>query len=234
MSATQLKHASILPPPVIQQSTESDTKSDIARLIPQLKQLQIALEKLQLVQEKSHPKKQLLEITYQTVEQKRQQLQAAHQKKRAQAAVLDMGIHVTNNKQPEVQFHRAQQLENFGILTSRIVHNLNDTLSSILTISQLLRSRRPNLSEQSQEMLAMPENSAKRGANLTRQILTYSREPQREHQPTQIASLFQGALNAAHEALSDGGVLTVSAGNCCVDQASASNNPDAQGGNYVA
>lgn len=268
MSMPQSKHTSIPPIPVSQQSAESN----IARLVPQREQLRIALEQLRLIQEELHRKNQLLEIAHQTIEQKRQQLQAAHQKIYEQATVINESVDADNYKQPEAQLSHAQRLENLGTLTSQIVHDLNNILSPILTVSQLLQ-RHPDLSEQSQEMLKILENSAKRGATLTKQILTYSRELHGEYKLTQIASLLQEALYTsqltfqksiridchlsdqslwlvtvdstqihqvlmnlcvnAYDAMSDGGVLTVSAENCVVDQPSASSKPDALVGNYV-
>lgn len=191
MSMTQSKYTSTLPLPVRQQSTESN----IARPIPQQEQLRIALEQLQSAQEELHQKNQLLEIVYQTLEQERQQLQAAHQKICEQAAVLNTGIDTANYKQPEAQLNRVKRLESVDTLTSQIAHDLNNILSPILAISQLLRSHHPDLSEQSQEMLMILENSAKRGANLVKQILKYSRESHGEYKPTQIATLLQEVLN---------------------------------------
>ncbi|MBI4785332.1 MAG: hypothetical protein HY785_29110 [Oscillatoriophycideae cyanobacterium NC_groundwater_1537_Pr4_S-0.65um_50_18] len=268
MSITQSKQASILPLSVSQQSTESN----ISRLVPQSEQLQIALEQLRSAQEELHQKNQLLEIAHQTIKQQRKQMRAAHRKIRKQAAEMNTGINAANYEQP-AQLNRAQRLESLGILASRIVHDLNNIFSPILAISQLLYLYHPDLGEQSQEMLEMLEKSARRGANLTKQILTYSRESHGEHQPIQIASLLQEVLCIAqlsfqksihidchlsdqplwliaadstqihqilmnlcvnaHDAMSDGGVLTISAENCFLDQASASIKANIQVGNYV-
>lgn len=268
MGIAQSKHASFLPLPV---SSHSAT-SNIDRPMPQPEQLRIVLEELRSVQKELHQKNQLLEIAHQALKHERRQLQAAHQKIREQAAVLNTDISTTNDEQPQAQFSRTQ-LESLGILTSRIVHDLNNILSPILTISQLLRLRHPDLSGQSQEMLKILENSARRGTNLTKQILTYSRESRGEHKPIQMAALLQETIYTAqlafqksirldrhlsdqslwlviadstqlhqvlmnlymnaHDAMSDGGVLTVSAENCFVDQAAASRHLDAQVGTYV-
>ncbi|GAB4365006.1 MAG: hypothetical protein Kow00121_01200 [Elainellaceae cyanobacterium] len=233
----------------------------------------MALEQLRSVQEELHQKNRLLELAYQRIEQESPQSQAAHQKNCEQATVLNRGINTSKCKQPEAQLNHAQQLESLGLLTSKIVHDLNNVLSPILGISQLLRLRHPDLDEQSQEMLKTLENSARRGANLTRQVLTYSRNPHVGHKPIQIASLLQEALCAAqlafqksirvdyhlsaqplwlvagdstqlhrvlmnlcvnaHDAMSGGGVLTVSAANCFVNQAFTLRNPGVQVGNYV-
>lgn len=263
MSMAQSKYISILPFLVSQEN-----KSGITKQAPQQEQLQIVLEELRSVQEELHQKNQLLEIAHQTIKQERKQLRAARQKIREQAAALKEGMSAANYKQRS----RTQRLESLGILTSRIVHDLNTILTPILTISQLLRLHH-DLSEQSQEMLEMLENSARRGANLTKQILTYSREPHGEHKPTELTSVLQEVLCTtqltfqksihidchpsdqplwlvaadstqlhqvlmnlcmnAHDAMSDGGVLTVSIENCSINQASTSSVPQAQGENYV-
>jgi two-component system, cell cycle sensor histidine kinase and response regulator CckA len=269
MPITQSKHAPTLPVTVSQQLTESN----IARPMSEQEQLRMALEQLQLVQEELHHKNQLLEIVHQTLKQERKRLRAAHQKIRKQATELNTDFNAASYKQPDAHLSHAQRLESLGILVSRIVHDLNNILSPIVTVSQLLRSHNPNLSEQSQEMLKILENSAKRGATLTKQILTYSRESHGEHKLTQIVPLLQESLDTAQvafqksirvdrhlpeqplwsvatdptqiyqvlmnlyvnarDAMSDGGVLTVSAENCFVNQAFTSRHPDARVGNYV-
>lgn len=88
-----------------------------------------------------------------------------------------IGIHIdiTEKKQLEAQFLRAQRLESLGTLASGIAHDLNNILTPMLAIAQLLPLTAQNLSEHNQNLLKTLEVSAKRGADLVKQILSFAR-----------------------------------------------------------
>ena len=88
-----------------------------------------------------------------------------------------IGIHmdITEKKQLEAQFLRAQRLESLGTLASGIAHDLNNILTPILAGAQLLPLKVPHLNEQTQQLLKTIESSAKRGAELIKQILSFAR-----------------------------------------------------------
>jgi signal transduction histidine kinase len=96
---------------------------------------------------------------------------------RAGNPVQMIGIHIdiTEKKQLEAQFLRAQRLESLGTLASGIAHDLNNILTPILAIAKLLPMKIPNLNQRSQWMLETLEISAKRGADLVKQILSFAR-----------------------------------------------------------
>jgi PAS domain S-box-containing protein len=76
--------------------------------------------------------------------------------------------------QQATQMAQAQEVESLGKLASGIAHDLNNVLTPILAIAQLLLYKPESLSQQSREMLQMIVDSAKRGADLITQILTFS------------------------------------------------------------
>lgn len=88
-----------------------------------------------------------------------------------------IGIHmdITEKKQLEAQFLRAQRLESLGTLASGIAHDLNNILTPILAVVQLLPMKLPNLNPQTQHLLQTLETSAQRGAALVKQILSFAR-----------------------------------------------------------
>lgn len=88
-----------------------------------------------------------------------------------------LGIHIdiTEKKQLEAQFLRAQRLESLGTLASGIAHDLNNILTPILTVVQLLPLKLPDLSEKNLRLLKAAEMSARRGADLVKQILSFAR-----------------------------------------------------------
>jgi two-component system, cell cycle sensor histidine kinase and response regulator CckA len=104
-------------------------------------------------------------------------------------SVLVISRDVTEQKQLESQLFRAQRMESLGTLASGIAHDMNNILTPILVVSQLLPLKIPNLNEQNQHLLKMLEDSAKRGGNLVKQILTFSRGLEGERSPVKIEVL---------------------------------------------
>jgi PAS domain S-box-containing protein len=90
-------------------------------------------------------------------------------------SILVVNTDITEKKQLEQQFYRAQRLESLGTLASGIAHDLNNIFTPILGIAQLLPLKLPELDGRTQELLETLEDSAKRGANMVKQILTFAR-----------------------------------------------------------
>jgi PAS domain S-box-containing protein len=90
-------------------------------------------------------------------------------------SILTVSTDITEKKQLEQQFLRAQRLESLGTLASGIAHDFNNILTPILAVAQLLPLKLPNLDDSSQQLLKMLESSAKRGADLVQQILSFTR-----------------------------------------------------------
>jgi PAS domain S-box-containing protein len=80
---------------------------------------------------------------------------------------------ITEKKKLEQQFLRAQRIESVGTLAGGIAHDLNNVLTPILLSIELLRLM--NTNERTLSILAGVESSARRGADLVRQILTFAR-----------------------------------------------------------
>ena len=80
---------------------------------------------------------------------------------------------ITEKKKLEQQFLRAQRIESVGTLAGGIAHDLNNVLTPILMSIELLRLT--NTNARTLSILAGIEGSAKRGADLVRQILTFAR-----------------------------------------------------------
>lgn len=93
-----------------------------------------------------------------------------HQKPKS---ILTVDTDITQKKELEKQFLRAQRMESIGTLASGIAHDLNNVLSPILMSVQLLKNK--NRNEQEISMLGIVENNARRGANLVKQVLSFAR-----------------------------------------------------------
>lgn len=90
-------------------------------------------------------------------------------------SILIVNTDITEKKQFEAQFLRAQRLESLGTLASGIAHDLNNILTPILVIAKLLPIKLPDLDEKNQQMLKTIETSAQCGADLVKQILLFAR-----------------------------------------------------------
>lgn len=99
--------------------------------------------------------------------------QARHGADGAVEAVEGALQDVTDQKALEAQFLRAQRLESVGVLAGGIAHDLNNVLTPILMSVDLLR-----LDERDGDRLQVLEGleaSARRGADMVRQVLTFAR-----------------------------------------------------------
>jgi PAS domain S-box-containing protein len=82
---------------------------------------------------------------------------------------------VTREVQLEAKFREAQKMEAFGQLAGGVAHDFNNLLAVIQLQAGLLRSEQ-NLSMNQLAIVGDLEKAAERGANLTRQLLLFSRK----------------------------------------------------------
>jgi hypothetical protein len=88
-------------------------------------------------------------------------------------SILVVNTDITQKKELEAQFFRAQRLESIGTLASGIAHDLNNILAPILMTAQLLESQLHD--ERSKRLLPILISNAKRGANMVKQVLSFTR-----------------------------------------------------------
>jgi PAS domain S-box-containing protein len=94
---------------------------------------------------------------------------------------------ITERRQIEGQRLRTQRLESIGTLASGIAHDLNNSLTPILMVTALLRAQYPK----STEMIDNVETSARHGADMVRQLLTFARGVEGERLLVQTQHLFK-------------------------------------------
>ena len=88
-------------------------------------------------------------------------------------AVLAINSDITEKRRLEQQFLRAQRMESIGTLAGGIAHDLNNVLTPILLSIDLLHLT--SRDERSRAVLSTVESSAKRGADMVKQILSFAR-----------------------------------------------------------
>ena len=93
----------------------------------------------------------------------------------------------TDKRQLEQQFLRTQRLESVGTLAGGIAHDLNNVLAPILMALPLFRPKLPD--PEDQELLNNLESSARRGADIIRQVLTFARGVEGARRPLQFQPL---------------------------------------------
>lgn len=101
--------------------------------------------------------------------------------------IVGIAEDITERKQAEEKFLRAQRLETMGALTSGIAHDLNNILAPIMISAPLLRQEVK--SETRDKLLSTIETCAQRGADLVRRLLTFGRGSegsQKSVQPKQL------------------------------------------------
>ncbi|MDI6767490.1 MAG: PAS domain S-box protein [Bacteroidota bacterium] len=79
---------------------------------------------------------------------------------------------ITQKKLVETQLLHSQRMESIGVLAGGIAHDLNNVLAPILMSIGILER---NTTEQQKRMLEMLRSSAQRGAEIVKQVLTFSR-----------------------------------------------------------
>lgn len=88
-------------------------------------------------------------------------------------ALLMISSDVTEKKQLEAEFLRAQRMNTIGTLAGGMAHDLNNALSPILMGVQLLR--RKAVDEESTRLLGVMETNTHRSADMVRQVLLFAR-----------------------------------------------------------
>jgi PAS domain S-box-containing protein len=104
---------------------------------------------------------------------------------------------VTEKKQLESQMLRSQRLESIGRLAGGIAHDLNNVLAPVTMAAQLLRRKTIDLEDR--ELLDTMEGSAKRGAAMIKQLLTFARGADGERVPLRIAGLMDDMVRIARD-----------------------------------
>ncbi|HLX94194.1 MAG TPA: PAS domain S-box protein [Verrucomicrobiae bacterium] len=114
--------------------------------------------------------------------------------------LVGIGRDITDKKHLEEQFLRAQRLESIGRLATGIAHDLNNILAPILISTTLLRQKIRD--DEGLEMLARVEASAKRGADIVRQVLGFGRGLEGQRMPVNPQLLIKDVTHITTETFS--------------------------------
>jgi PAS domain S-box-containing protein len=177
---------------------------------------------------------------------------------------------ITERKNLEQQFLRAQRMESIGTLAGGIAHDLNNALTPILMSIELLKLTETDATRLN--VLNTIEKSTQRGADMVKQVLSFARGVEGEQvdlevipllrevekmcnetflkniqvrsdiaadlwkvsgDSTQLHQVLVNLCVNARDAMSNGGVLTLTGKNVELDEQYAAMNLDALPGRYV-
>ncbi len=112
-------------------------------------------------------------------------------------SILTINTDVTEKKRLEAQFLRAQRMESIGTLAGGIAHDLNNVLAPIIMSIDLLRMSAK--SEADLEILEQIDTSARRGADLVKQVLSFARGVGGRRVSINVAHLIKDVVKIAKE-----------------------------------
>ncbi|HEU5398467.1 MAG TPA: PAS domain S-box protein, partial [Gammaproteobacteria bacterium] len=104
---------------------------------------------------------------------------------------------ITQRKNMETQLLRAQRLESIGTLAGGIAHDLNNVLAPIMVAADMLEMdlKLPkNL-----EVVRMIKSSARRAADLVKQVLSFSRGAEGQRVPVDVEAVVQDLNKLTHD-----------------------------------
>jgi two-component system, cell cycle sensor histidine kinase and response regulator CckA len=114
--------------------------------------------------------------------------------------VVGIAEDITERKLTEAALRRTERLESLGTLTSGIAHDLNNVLTPIMGIVQLLPLKVTNMDESMQGLLQILQDSTRRGADLVKQILSFTRGVESKPTTTYVGNLLLEIQKIIHQA----------------------------------
>ena len=115
-------------------------------------------------------------------------------------ALLAFVLDVTEENRLKAQLVHAQKMEAIGTLAGGVAHDFNNLLQVVLGYSGLLLAKTPPSSRQ-HDNLQKINSAARRGANLVKELLTFSRKTATSpcpldlnHQVTEVGSLLERTI----------------------------------------
>ena len=115
----------------------------------------------------------------------------------APKSILIINTDITEQKRLETHLLRAQRLESIGTLASGVAHDLNNILSPILMCAEMLKGN--PMREDLPALISMIEESARRGANVVKQVFTFARGVEGERVVIKPTHLIQEMIDIAQQ-----------------------------------
>ncbi len=115
-------------------------------------------------------------------------------------SILAINTDITHQKLLEQQFLRAQRMESIGTLAGGIAHDLNNVLAPIMMSIELLKDSLPDPDDQA--VLKTIEVSARRGADMIKQVLSFARGVEGKRHEVRISDVLHDLDQILRETIS--------------------------------
>ncbi|CAK8711623.1 histidine kinase [Candidatus Electrothrix aarhusensis] len=115
-------------------------------------------------------------------------------------STLSLYHDITETKKLEARIQQAQKMESIGSLAGGIAHDFNNILCPIIGMSELLMLNAPHGS-QVYEDAQMIFNAGKRGGDLVKQILSFSRQSKHTFIPVYIQQILKEVLKLSRSSI---------------------------------
>ena len=112
-------------------------------------------------------------------------------------AILFVNSKVVDSKEVQEQYLRSQRLESIGTLAGGLAHDLNNVFTPILMTGFLMRTKTED--ESIIKLINNVEQSAQRGADVVKQIMTIAQGADGEHNSIQIKHILRDVVNVSKE-----------------------------------
>ena len=110
---------------------------------------------------------------------------------------------ITDELAREEQLQQVQKMEAVGQLAGGIAHDFNNILQAILGFSELLLMTLDKDAEQPRTNVLEIQKAARHAADLTRQLLAFSREQAVEFSPVKLNDIVEGTLSFARSIIGE-------------------------------
>jgi len=107
----------------------------------------------------------------------------------------------------EAQLLQSQKMEAIGLLAGGVAHDFNNILAAVLMYLGLLQDE-PKLGSDTRGSLKQLEKEVRRGASLTRQLLTFSRQQAMEPVVLNLNAVVEGLTKMLHRLLGEQVTIT--------------------------
>jgi two-component system NtrC family sensor kinase len=115
-------------------------------------------------------------------------------------AVVLSGRDVTELKRLEEQLIQAEKLAAMGQMLAGVAHELNNPLTAILGVTELLRER-PTEDETTKRQLELTHRQARRAARIVQNLLEFSRPASPQKKPVDLLSVIDRTLQLHEHSL---------------------------------